>query len=103
MHDALTVSEYPTIPTWFQARVVTQSGKNIIKQKSSNADVQKVQFDVGPQNLGEVAVNQPRETARLQPPPNQTSPKQLEQERSYPISLRSRCHRVRQQSSSPAS
>lgn len=52
MHDALTVSEYPAIPTWFQARVVTQSGKIIIQQKSSNADVQKVQFDVGSRILG---------------------------------------------------
>lgn len=32
MHDALTVSEYPAIPTRFQAQVVTQSGKNTSKQ-----------------------------------------------------------------------
>lgn len=33
MHDALTVSGYPAIPTRFQAQAVTQSGKNTSKQK----------------------------------------------------------------------
>ena len=74
MHDALTVSEYSAIPTWFQARVVTQSGKIIVKQKSSNADVQKVQFDVGSRILGKSqSINRGETFNRHQPKQTQTS------------------------------
>jgi hypothetical protein len=78
MHDALVVGEYPAIPTRFQAHEYCDPncGKDMMKQISI-ADVQKAQFDVWPQVLGEVAVHQSRrncQTSAATP----TSPKHIE-------------------------
>lgn len=108
MHDALMVGEYPGIPIRFQAHKCCDPycGKDMMKQ-ISNADVQKVQFDVGSRFLGKLQFINRGETARLQPPrqpvPNTSSSSDHTTNAEHPIDFYSKCHRVRQQSSSPAS